>query len=95
MSGGVSMGEKDLVKAVLKDDFGFTIHFGRVFMKPGLPSTFATGTFENNDRRYIFALPGNPVSAWVACQLFAIPSLRKLGGYQNCFQTEIKVRVIS
>jgi gephyrin len=93
MSGGVSMGEKDLVKSVLKDDFGFTIHFGRVFMKPGLPSTFATGTFENNDLRYIFAVPGNPVSAWVACQLFAIPALRKLGGYQNCFQTEIKVRL--
>ncbi|KAJ1369907.1 hypothetical protein KIN20_031501 [Parelaphostrongylus tenuis] len=42
-SGGVSMGERDLVKEVLMKDFGFEIHFGRVWMKPGLPTTFATG----------------------------------------------------
>ncbi|XP_031549528.1 gephyrin-like [Actinia tenebrosa] len=34
-SGGVSMGEKDLLKPVLEDKLGATIHFGRVFMKPG------------------------------------------------------------
>jgi len=93
MSGGVSMGEKDLVKSVLQEDFGFKIHFGRVFMKPGLPSTFATGKFESDEKRYVFALPGNPVSAWVAAQLFAVPALRKMGGFQNCFQTVIKVKL--
>ncbi|KAE9547180.1 hypothetical protein FO519_009608 [Halicephalobus sp. NKZ332] len=93
MSGGVSMGEKDLVKSVLQEDFGFKIHFGRVFMKPGLPSTFATGKFESEEKRYVFALPGNPVSAWVASHLFAIPTLRKMGGCQNCFQTVIKVKL--
>lgn len=34
-TGGVSMGEYDLVKAVLTVDFGAKIHFGRVNMKPG------------------------------------------------------------
>ena len=34
-SGGVSMGEKDLLKAVLELEIGANIHFGRVFMKPG------------------------------------------------------------
>lgn len=34
-SGGVSMGEKDLLKQMLVKDFGFTLHFARVFMKPG------------------------------------------------------------
>lgn len=34
-TGGVSMGEKDLVKQVLIEDFGATVHFGRVNMKPG------------------------------------------------------------
>lgn len=86
---------QDLVKSVLQEDFGFKIHFGRVFMKPGLPSTFATGKFESDEKRYVFALPGNPVSAWVAAQLFAVPALRKMGGFQNCFQTVIKVKASS
>lgn len=34
-SGGVSMGEKDLIKYVLKEHFKGQIHFGRVNMKPG------------------------------------------------------------
>ncbi|KAF7276509.1 hypothetical protein GWI33_010213, partial [Rhynchophorus ferrugineus] len=34
-SGGVSMGEYDLLKQVLIEDFGATVHFGRVNMKPG------------------------------------------------------------
>lgn len=34
-TGGVSMGERDLVKQILVEDFGATVHFGRVNMKPG------------------------------------------------------------
>lgn len=34
-TGGVSMGERDLVKQVLVEDFGASVHFGRVNMKPG------------------------------------------------------------
>ena len=34
-SGGVSMGEKDLLKTVLIEDLSAHVHFGRVFMKPG------------------------------------------------------------
>lgn len=34
-SGGVSMGEKDFIKYVLKEHFKSHIHFGRVDMKPG------------------------------------------------------------
>ena len=34
-TGGVSMGEKDLLKCVLEMEMGANIHFGRVFMKPG------------------------------------------------------------
>uniref|UniRef100_A0A0K0DY23 MoCF_biosynth domain-containing protein n=1 Tax=Strongyloides stercoralis TaxID=6248 RepID=A0A0K0DY23_STRER len=79
-SGGVSMGEKDLLKSVLKEDFNFDIGFGRVFMKPGLPTTFATGKYRSQDKRYIFALPGNPVSSLVTAYLFVIPSLLKMSG---------------
>ncbi|CAH0758625.1 unnamed protein product [Diatraea saccharalis] len=56
-TGGVSMGERDLLKPVLLKDFGATLHFGRVRMKPGKPTTFATCEFEGKTK-YIFALPG-------------------------------------
>ncbi|XP_073783418.1 gephyrin a isoform X25 [Danio rerio] len=57
-SGGVSMGEKDYLKQVLDIDLHAQIHFGRVFMKPGLPTTFATLDIDGA-RKLIFALPGN------------------------------------
>lgn len=63
-------------------------------MKPGLPTTFATG-FWNGQSKAIFALPGNPVSAWVTAQLFVMPALRKTAGYANYWPTTIKVKVIS
>uniref|UniRef100_A0A4W6EHL2 Gephyrin n=1 Tax=Lates calcarifer TaxID=8187 RepID=A0A4W6EHL2_LATCA len=56
-SGGVSMGEKDYLKQVLDIDLHAQIHFGRVFMKPGLPTTFATLDIDGA-RKLIFALPG-------------------------------------
>ncbi|XP_075248893.1 gephyrin-like isoform X2 [Convolutriloba macropyga] len=91
-TGGVSMGEKDLLKAVLELEMGANIHFGRVFMKPGKPTTFATVDVEGA-RKMIFALPGNPVSALVTCNLFVIPAIRKMQGYFRPQQTVIKVRV--
>ncbi|XP_073948354.1 molybdenum cofactor synthesis protein cinnamon isoform X1 [Choristoneura fumiferana] len=78
-SGGVSMGERDLLKPVLLKDFGATLHFGRVRMKPGKPSTFATCQL-NGRTKYIFALPGNPVSAYVCCLLFVIRALKVCSG---------------
>lgn len=56
-TGCVSMGERDILKQVLINDFNATIHFGRVDMKPGKPTTFATLKF-NEKKKYIFALPG-------------------------------------
>ncbi|KAI6187017.1 Gephyrin [Aphelenchoides besseyi] len=78
-SGGVSMGDKDLLKYVLQEDMNFKIHFGRVFMKPGLPSTFATGQI-NQKHCVVFGLPGNPVSAFVSSHLFVLPMLRHRSG---------------
>lgn len=73
-SGGVSMGEVDCVKNVLLE-LGATIHFGRVNMKPGKPTTFAS-----LGDKLIFALPGNPVSAMVCYHLFVTPALRAISG---------------
>ncbi|KAM9840580.1 gephyrin b isoform 2-T2 [Aulostomus maculatus] len=91
-SGGVSMGEKDYLKQVLDIDLHAQIHFGRVFMKPGLPTTFATLDIDGA-RKLIFALPGNPVSAVVTCNLFVIPALRKMQGILDPRPTIIKARL--
>ncbi|KAK5100866.1 hypothetical protein LTR70_001097 [Exophiala xenobiotica] len=90
-TGGVSMGELDLLKPTIERSLGGTIHFGRVNMKPGKPTTFASipvkGTENRSDsdasqrtQRLIFALPGNPASALVTANLFLLPSLQKFAG---------------
>uniref|UniRef100_A0A671SQL3 Gephyrin n=1 Tax=Sinocyclocheilus anshuiensis TaxID=1608454 RepID=A0A671SQL3_9TELE len=67
-SGGVSMGEKDYLKQVLDIDLHAQIHFGRVFMKPGLPTSFATVDMDGS-RKLIFALPGRDGERvyWFVC----------------------------
>ncbi|XP_025829756.1 gephyrin isoform X2 [Agrilus planipennis] len=91
-SGGVSMGEHDLIKQVLVEDFDATILFGRVNVKPGKPTTFATCTF-NGRRKFVFGLPGNPVSALVTGTLFVLPGLKKMENYENLRPPVISVRL--
>lgn len=83
-TGGVSMGELDLLKPTIERQLGGTIHFGRVSMKPGKPTTFATIPFKNSDgervTKVIFSLPGNPASAVVTYYLFVLPALHKIAG---------------
>lgn len=84
-TGGVSMGELDLLKPTIERSLGGTIHFGRVSMKPGKPTTFATVPFKpatsgSRESKLIFGLPGNPASALVTLNLFVLPSLHKLIG---------------
>lgn len=84
-TGGVSMGELDLLKPTIERCLGGVIHFGRVSMKPGKPTTFATVSVPNNfgstTGKVIFSLPGNPVSAIVAFHLFVLPSLHHASGF--------------
>lgn len=87
-SGGVSMGDKDFVKPLMKE-LGFDIHFGRVNMKPGKPMTYAT-TAETS----FFALPGNPVSAYVTFHLFVLPALRYMSGFKEAKCTLPVISVI-
>ncbi|KAJ9093795.1 hypothetical protein QFC19_008172 [Naganishia cerealis] len=79
-TGGTSMGEADLLKPLIEHRLGGTIHFGRVAMKPGKPTTFATVPAIDGDK-LVFALPGNPASALVTFYLFVVPALRGLGGW--------------
>lgn len=77
-SGGVSMGDLDLIKPLL--EHAGQVHFGRVRMKPGKPITFATVSMDQRTS-LVFGLPGNPVSSLVTFYLFAAPALRALAGY--------------
>ncbi|XP_065570003.1 gephyrin-like isoform X2 [Artemia franciscana] len=92
-TGGVSMGEKDLLRYALTSHFDATIHFARVNMKPGKPTTFATCCFEGKNK-IIFGLPGNPVSAMVTCHLYVIPACRKIMNfpYSKILPTKIRVK---
>ncbi len=74
VSGGVSRGKYDLVKPLLLE-LGAVLHFESLKLKPGKPAVFATAK-----GKYIFGLPGNPVSAFVTFELLARPLLRFLQG---------------
>ncbi|CAE6487395.1 unnamed protein product [Rhizoctonia solani] len=81
-TGGTSMGASDLLKPLLERNLKGTIHFGRVAMKPGKPTTFASVPSANGGReKLVFGLPGNPASALVTFYLFVFPALRRLGGW--------------
>lgn len=94
-TGGVSMGELDLLKPTIERSLGGTIHFGRVNMKPGKPTTFATVPAKNSngDRvsKLVFSLPGNPASALVTFHLFVLPCLQAMSGISPPGLTKIPV----
>jgi molybdopterin molybdotransferase len=74
LSGGVSVGDYDLVKPALSD-LGAEILVEKVAMHPGKPTVFA-----KLGEKIIFGLPGNPVSVAVSFHLFARPALLKMQG---------------
>ncbi|MCF6147525.1 MAG: molybdopterin molybdotransferase MoeA [Candidatus Kuenenia sp.] len=84
LSGGVSMGEYDLVGDVLKES-GVHIYFEKVALRPGKPVVFG----KKNDT-LIFALPGNPVASFVTFELFIYPAMRKLMGFPSFNRTTVK-----
>ena len=73
-SGGVSVGDYDLVKASLKK-MGQEMLFWKVAMKPGKPLAFG-----KIGETPIFGLPGNPVSSFVSFEQFVRPAIRKVLG---------------
>lgn len=80
-SGGVSMGDFDVVKAVLSRIAD--MKWMQLAIKPAKP--FAFGQLASSDGRTIpiFGLPGNPVSSLVSYELLARPALRKMMGYSK------------
>lgn len=87
-SGGVSMGDLDLIKPLLGELA--EVHFRRIFMKPGKPFNFATA-----GETLIFSLPGNPVSALVGFEIFIRPALRAMLGASDIDRPRVPVRLES
>lgn len=76
VSGGVSMGEYDIVPDVFRA-LGLEIKFDRLAIKPGRPTTFAV-----SDDAVAFGLPGNPVSSFVAFEILVKPFLFAMMGHK-------------
>ncbi len=78
ISGGMSLGTRDLAPQLLAD-LGFAMHVQKVRMKPGKPFLF--GSLSHNGRtRYVAGLPGNPVSAFVTFHRFVREILARFCG---------------
>ncbi len=84
-SGGVSVGEKDLVKGTMLE-LGVEQVFWGVKFKPGKPLFFGI-----RDGVRFFGLPGNPVSAMVCFELFVRPALMRMMGRKDRRRPHIEV----
>jgi molybdopterin molybdotransferase len=86
-SGGVSLGDYDVVKQVLAAEGN--ISFWTVRMKPGKPLAF--GMFKRSDGKEVphLGLPGNPVSSMITFEVFARPAILKMMGRSNLTKSNI------
>ena len=85
-SGGVSVGERDVVKAAFFRRG--EVDFYRVAMQPGMPQGFG----EVEGKPY-FGLPGNPVSVFVSFEVFIRPALMKMMARRQLFRPEVTARL--
>jgi len=82
-SGGVSVGDYDLVKDVMNELGKMT--FWKVAMRPGRPLAF--GMIGDAP---VFGLPGNPVSVMVSFEQFVRPAILKMSGFTNFFRPSVR-----
>jgi molybdopterin molybdotransferase len=83
-TGGVSVGDRDFVKESIQE-MGGELLFHKVNMKPGKPVTFAV-----LEGKQVFALPGNPVSAMVAFEMFVRPAMLRMMGHSRIFRPTVR-----
>ncbi len=86
-SGGVSMGDYDVVKAVLGRIADMT--WMQMAIKPAKPFAFGTLAGPGGAIVPIFGLPGNPVSSLVSYELMARPALRRMMGHLRLTRTSL------
>jgi molybdopterin molybdotransferase len=85
-SGGVSVGERDVVKAAFFKRG--ELDFYKVAMQPGMPQGFG-----HIEHKPYFGLPGNPVSVFVSFEVFIRPALMKMMGRRSLYRPEITARL--
>jgi molybdopterin molybdotransferase len=90
-SGGASVGDHDLVRPAL-EALGARIDFWRVAIKPGKPLLVTTRELRGSPQ-LVIGLPGNPVSSFVTCFLFALPTLRAAMGAAHPVPRAISARL--
>ena len=74
LTGGVSVGEYDFVLDAM-EDLDLRVHFTRVAVKPGKPTTCATLA-----GRVVLSLPGNPASAFLMFHVFVVRAADRMSG---------------
>jgi molybdenum cofactor synthesis domain-containing protein len=88
-SGGVSMGDIDLVKVVLDAMTDGGMRWMQIAIRPAKP--FAFGVVERDGRGVpVFGLPGNPVSSLVSFELLARPALKVMAGHRQPDRVTVK-----
>jgi molybdopterin molybdotransferase len=95
-SGGVSVGESDFTKQVMKS-LG-SIEFWKIAMRPGRP--MAVGTIKkpseaDNKQTIVFGLPGNPVAVMVTFFIFVLPAIRRMVGNIKYLNRKLKFPLVT
>jgi len=78
VTGGVSVGAHDFVKAVF-EEIG-TLDLWRIAIQPGKPVAYGSAPRPDGGHCLLFGLPGNPVSSFITFELFVRPVLRRMRG---------------
>jgi molybdopterin molybdotransferase len=78
---GASVGDFDFMHRIMHELCGSEVFFAKVAIQPGKPLHFG-----KINQALILALPGNPISAMVACECFVMPILLKMQGHQKIFK---------
>lgn len=93
-SGGASVGDHDLVRPAL-EEWGASLDFWRVAIKPGKPILVATRERPGASRppQIILGLPGNPVSSYVTAYHFLLPLLRRMQGAGQPLPMQVTTRL--
>jgi molybdopterin molybdotransferase len=90
-TGGVSVGEYDLVKDFVCTQLKVEIIFWKVAQKPGKPVAF--GVWGEDRQKLFFGIPGNPVAAMFVTETLVKPAIRKMMGYENYYNPVITAKL--
>ena len=89
-SGGISMGDTDMLARAVQQLPRSNIHFNTVSIKPGKPFTFVH--LDNKRTTPLLCMPGNPLSVYITYMYFVVPYIRTASGMPHVDVFHIPVR---